>query len=175
MRIRPTAIEGPMLVEPDRRTDSRGYFARTFCAEHFARAGLASSFVQCSTSFNRRRGTLRGLHYQDAPHPEGKLVRCTRGAIHDVAVDLRPGASRWCWIGEALSAENGIALWIPPGFAHGFVTLADDTEVFYQMTESFRPGLARGLRWNDPMLAIDWPVLDPILSPRDATHPLLSA
>ena len=174
MRLRPTALAGAILVEPDRHIDERGYFARTFCGRTFAAAGLPTTFVQCSTSFNRQRGTLRGLHYQDGPHPEGKLVRCTRGVIHDVALDLRgadAGAPRW--IGVELSAANGKALWIPPGFAHGFVTLVADTEVLYQMTEFFDPDLVRGLRWNDPGLGIEWPVTSPILSTRDATWPLL--
>ena len=171
MRIRPTALDGPMLLEQERHADERGYFARTFCAEEFARASLPTAFVQCNTSFNRRRGTLRGLHFQDAPHPEGKLVRCTRGAVFDVAVDLRPGPSCRRWIGVELSAENGTALWVPPGFAHGFVTLADDTELFYQMTEFYRAELARGFRWSDPAFAIAWPISRPIVSARDDALP----
>jgi dTDP-4-dehydrorhamnose 3,5-epimerase len=175
MHFRPTALDGPLLIEPERHADDRGWFARTFCTEEFARAGLPASFVQCSTSFNRRRFTLRGLHYQDAPYAEGKLVRCTRGAVFDVAVDLRPGATQWRWIAHELSADSGRAVWIPPGFAHGFVTLRDATEIFYQMTEPFRPEAARGLRWNDPALAIPWPVAEPILSPCDAALPFVSS
>ena len=153
---------------------TRGWFARTFCAEEFGSAGLPACFVQCSASFNRRRGTLRGLHYQAAPHAEGRLVRCTRGAIHDVAVDLRPGATQWRWIATVLSAENSLSVWIPPGFAHGFVTLADDSEVFYQMTAAFHAECTRGVRWNDPTLRIDWPVAAPILSSRDAALPFVA-
>jgi dTDP-4-dehydrorhamnose 3,5-epimerase len=174
MRLRATALDGPLLIEPERHADDRGWFARTFCAEAFARAGLPARFVQCSASFSRRRFTLRGLHYQDAPYAEGKLVRCTRGALFDVAVDLRAGATHRQWIAHELSADNGLALWIPPGFAHGFVTLRDATEVFYQMTEPFRPEAARGLRWNDPALNIAWPVTEPILSPRDAALPFIA-
>ena len=174
MRFLPTALDGVILVAPEPHTDARGSFSRTFCAEEFARAGLPPVFVQCNVSSNLRRGTLRGLHYQDLPHPEGKLVRCTRGALFDVAVDLRPGsASLHRWIGVELHGDSLHALWIPPGFAHGFVTLLDDTELFYQMTEPFHPDLARGLRWDDPALGIAWPVADPVLSARDASLPLL--
>jgi dTDP-4-dehydrorhamnose 3,5-epimerase len=132
--------------------------------------------VQCSVSFNRRRGTLRGLHFQDAPHPEGKIVRCTRGAVFDVAVDIDRG-SPTCrrWFGTELSAANGRALWIPPGFAHGFVTLMDETELLYQITEFYHPELSRSLRWNDPAFAVDWPLGNPILSERDANNPLFDA
>lgn len=174
MRFAPTGLHGVVLVELDKQEDERGYFARSFCAEEFGRAGLPTVFVQCNTSFNRRRGTLRGLHYQDEPRAEGKLVRCTRGALFDVAVDIRRASTNFCcWTGATLTAENGHALWIPPGFAHGFVSLADETEVFYQMTEFYEPSLARGLRWNDPAFAIDWPVADPLLSEADAKRPLL--
>jgi dTDP-4-dehydrorhamnose 3,5-epimerase len=172
MRFTPAALDGVVIVDIEPREDARGYFARTFCADEFARAGLPTAFAQCSTSFNRRRGTLRGLHYQAEPRPEGKLVRCVRGSAFDVAVDIRPGSpTRRRWIGTELSAHNARALWIPPGFAHGFVTLTDDTELLYQITEAYRPELARGLRWNDPAFAIDWPVGEPILSERDANHP----
>jgi len=175
MLFRPTNLEGPVLVEPDRIVDDRGYFARTFCADEFARAGLPTSFVQCSTSFNRHRGTLRGLHYQDMAYPESRLVRCTRGAIYDVVVDVGAGAARCRWFGVELSARNGLAMWIPPGFAHGFVTLSDETEVFYQMTEFYHPECARGFRWDDPAFAIDWPMKDPFVSSRDMVHPPFGA
>lgn len=174
MQFRPTALEGPVLIEHQPFRDDRGWFARTFCAEEFGGAGLPTSFVQCNASFSDRRGTLRGLHYQASPHAEGKLVRCIRGAIYDVAVDLRPGPAQWRWTAVELSADNATALWIPPGFAHGFVTLADRTEVYYQMTAPFCPDAARGWRWNDPTLGIDWPVAEPILSSRDAALPFVS-
>ncbi len=172
MIFTPTELAGVWRIDLERRADLRGQFARSFCAEEFAAHGLPAGFVQCNISCNARRGTLRGLHWQADPHPEGKLVRCTRGAIFDVAVDLRPGSpTLHRWIGVELSADNGSALFIPPGFAHGFQTLADTTEVFYQMTEPYRPGLSRGARWDDPAFGIQWPLPDPLLSERDLNHP----
>lgn len=172
MRFAPTGLDGLFVVEPQRLEDDRGSFARVFCSEEFAAAGLPIAFPQCNISVNRRRGTLRGLHWQDEPHPEGKLVRCTRGAIWDVAVDLRPHSPTFCrWFGLDLTAANGRTLYIPPGFAHGFQALEDDAEVFYQMTESYRSDLSRGAPWNDPAFSIAWPLPDPILSLRDAAHP----
>jgi dTDP-4-dehydrorhamnose 3,5-epimerase len=172
MRFTATTLPGLVIVDIAEMRDDRGYFARTFCAEEFAAAGLPTVFPQCNVSLNTARGTLRGMHWQADPFPEGKLVRCVRGAIWDVAVDLRPESTTYCrWFGVELSAETGRALFIPPGFAHGFQTLADASEVFYQMSESYRPELARGVRWNDPAFGIAWPVADPILSPRDASYP----
>lgn len=174
MKFTPLAIPEVWLVQPEPRPDARGHFARTFCATEFTAYGLPAAFPQCNLSFNQHRGTLRGLHWQDEPFPEGKLVRCTRGAIFDVAVDLRPASpTHGRWISALLSADNAHALYIPPGFAHGFQALEDTTEVFYQMTEPYRDGMARGLRWNDPTIAIAWPLPDPILSDRDAALPLL--
>ena len=153
--------------------DDRGYFARSFCEEEFAAHGLPARFPQSNASFNARRGTLRGLHWQEKPHPEGKLVRCVRGAVLDVAVDIRAGSStRGRWAAAELSAENGDALYIPPGFAHGFQALEDGTELLYMMTERYRDGLARGLRWDDPTLAIAWPIGEPFVSARDGALPL---
>lgn len=173
MLFRPLAIEGVWLIQPERQVDDRGYFARTYCDREFAAHGLPTQFPQCNVSRNARRGTLRGLHWQDDPNQEGKLVRCVRGAVMDVAVDLRRGSpTRGQWISSELTADNGEALFIPPGFAHGFQTLRDGTELFYMMTESYRDGLARGLRWNDPTLAISWPLADPLVSDRDAALPL---
>jgi dTDP-4-dehydrorhamnose 3,5-epimerase len=172
MLFRPTPLAGLLVVETQKREDERGYFARTFCAEEFAAAGLPVTFPQCNTSFNKHRGTLRGLHYQADPFPEAKLVRCTRGAIFDVAVDLRPDSPTRCrWFGMTLTADNASMLFIPDGFAHGFQTLEDASEVFYQMGELYRHELARGVRWDDPAFGIDWPIADPILSPRDAQYP----
>lgn len=173
MLFRPMAIEGVWLIQPERQVDDRGYFARTYCDREFAAHGLPTQFPQCNVSRNARRGTLRGLHWQDDPNQEGKLVRCVRGAVMDVAVDLRRGSpTRGQWISSELTADNGEALFIPPGFAHGFQALRDGTELFYMMTESYRDGLARGLRWNDPTLAISWPLADPLVSDRDAALPL---
>jgi dTDP-4-dehydrorhamnose 3,5-epimerase len=175
MQLTRLAIPDVWLVRPERRTDPRGFFARTFCAAEFAAHGLPTTFPQCNISFNAERRTLRGLHWQDDPHPEGKLVRCTRGAIFDVAVDIRPASpTHGRWVGATLSADDADALYIPPGFAHGFQTLQDASEVFYQMSESYVPNMARGLRWNDPTLAIAWPLADPILSERDAALPLFA-
>ena len=172
MIITQTPLKPACLIDIKPACDERGYFARTFCQDEFARHGLPGGFVQCSLSFNRRRGTLRGLHYQAEPCPEGKLVRCTRGAIFDVMLDLRRSSPSYCrWFGVELSADNARAVYIPPGFAHGFQTLSDDAELFYQMTAAYLPELARGARWNDPAFAIAWPLADPILSPRDAGFP----
>jgi len=171
----PTALDGVWQIDLELRADPRGHFARSFCAAEFAAHGLPRGFVQCNLSFNMHRGTLRGLHWQAEPHPEGKLVRCTSGAIFDVAVDLRPGSpTRHRWVGTELTARNGRALFIPGGFAHGFQTLADASEVFYQMTEAYHGDLARGARWDDPAFGIAWPLPDPILSERDLTHPLIA-
>lgn len=168
MRFTPLNPPGLWLVQPERRADARGWFARTFCAAEFAAHGLPTHFPQCNASFNAARGTLRGLHWQADPWPEGKLVRCTAGAIFDVAVDIRPASStRGQWASAELTAENGNALYIPPGFAHGFQTLQDGTEVFYQMTEAYHEPQARGLHYADPTFAIPWPVPDPRVSGRD--------
>ncbi|OZB38512.1 MAG: dTDP-4-dehydrorhamnose 3,5-epimerase [Acidiphilium sp. 34-60-192] len=175
MQFTPLPLPGILLIQMDRRADTRGYFARSFCADEFKAHGIPPVFPQCNVSFNTSRGTLRGLHWQDDLYPEAKLVRCVRGSVFDVAVDLRPrSASYGKWVSAILSADNGDALYIPPGFAHGFQTMEDGSEVFYQMAESYHgDGLARGLRWNDPTIAVDWPIPDPILSDRDAVLPLL--
>jgi dTDP-4-dehydrorhamnose 3,5-epimerase len=174
MNVRPTPLAGAHLVELERLQDDRGFFARTFCAEEFASRGLDARVAQCSTSFNHHAGTLRGLHYQAAPHGEAKLVRCTRGAIYDVAVDLRPESPSYRgWFATELTAENGRGLFIPEGCAHGFQTLSDDTEVLYQMSTPFVPGAARGFRWDDPAFAIVWPEPPPggrTISARDAEY-----
>ncbi len=176
MRFLPTPLAGLVVVAPAPIADERGHFARSFCAEAFAAAGLPASFPQCNLSFNQRRGTLRGLHWQAEPHPDGKLVRCTRGAVFDVAVDIRPGSATFGqWFSLELNAEEALALYIPPGFAHGFQALRDATEVFYMMTESYHPALARGAAWDDPGFGIVWPLACPILSPRDAALPRFPA
>ena len=172
MRFTPSALADTVIVDIEGPVDNRGLFARTFCENEFAAAGLPVRFVQSSVSFNARRGTLRGLHYQVPPKAEGKLVRCTRGAIYDVVVDLRPPSGTFLqWIGVELTAENRRALYVPPGCAHGFQTLADDSEVLYLMTEFYAPEMARGVRWNDPIFGIEWPIAEATLSERDATYP----
>lgn len=162
------------MIELEPLEDERGFFARSFCQDEFLRHGLDPVVAQCNVSWNRRRGTLRGLHYQTAPHEEAKVVRCTRGAIWDVIVDLREGsATCFKWFCAELTAENRRAVYIPRGCAHGFQTLADDSEVLYQMSESYHAGHARGVRWDDPTLGIRWPLPDPILSARDRGYALL--
>jgi dTDP-4-dehydrorhamnose 3,5-epimerase len=176
MNIRPTALVGVLIVSPTVNADERGLFARTYDAALFADAGLPAIWPQCNTSWNARKGTLRGLHYQAEPRPDPKLVRCTRGRIFDVAVDLRKSsASFGHWTGIELSEHNRDALAIPAGCAHGFLTLEDDCEVFYMMGEVYVPQLARGVRWNDPTFAIEWPTKPISMSERDATWPDFSA
>jgi dTDP-4-dehydrorhamnose 3,5-epimerase len=169
-----TELSGVWRVELEPLRDERGSFARTFDADLFATAGLDARVVQCNTSFNAHAGTLRGLHYQAPPHEEGKLVRCTRGRIFDVVVDLRPQSPTHCrWLGVELDAEGTRSLFIPGGFAHGFQTLADDSEVHYQMTAAYVPAAARGVRFDDPAFAIDWPAPPGrrIVSERDRAFP----
>ncbi len=171
MIFSPTKLLGVWIVELDKHEDERGFFARSWCQREFEGHGLNPNLVQCSVSFNHKKGTLRGMHYQVTPHEEAKLVRCTRGAIYDVAVDLRPTSpTRGKWTSLELTADNGRALYIPAGFAHGFQTLSDNTEVFYQMSEFYNPEGARGVRWNDPALKIEWPLPVPILSARDKNY-----
>jgi dTDP-4-dehydrorhamnose 3,5-epimerase len=169
-------LAGAFVVEPERLADERGFFARTYCAREFAQRGVTTRFVQCNTSFNRLRGTLRGLHYQQGPHAEAKLVSCTRGAIFDVVVDVRPDSPTYRrWHGVELSEQNARLLYVPEGFAHGFQTLRDDTTVFYQMGEFHAPESARGIRWDDPCLGIAWPPADArVISARDLSYPLLA-
>jgi dTDP-4-dehydrorhamnose 3,5-epimerase len=172
VRILDTALAGARLVELEPIEDERGFFARSFCRREFEQAGLEPCIVQCNVSFNRRRGTLRGMHFQRAPHAEAKLVRCTRGAVYDVIVDLRPDSPAFRrWLGVELSAENRRALYVPRGFGHGFQSLQDDCEVLYQMSDFYAPQAAGGVRWNDPAFAIRWPIEPPIVSARDAAYP----
>lgn len=172
MRFSPTGIEGVVRVEIDPQIDERGSFARLHCPDDFALAGHPFVPLQTSLSRNNRALTLRGLHYEAAPHEEVKLVRATRGRIFDVAVDLRLGSPTYGqWTGAELSAENGAALLIGPGLAHGFLTLEDDTDVLYQIDRIFEPGHGRGARWDDPAFAIGWPAKPQVISERDATYP----
>lgn len=176
MKFVPTPMEGACVVELQQLDDERGFFARSFCRQEFEARGLNPDIAQCNVSFNRLRGTLRGLHYQAEPYSEAKLVRCTQGAIWDVIVDLRPESPSFRrWHAVELSAASRLALYVPEGFAHGFQTLADDSEVLYLMSQFYRPDAARGLRWDDPVLAINWPVADPQVSERDRGFPLLGA
>jgi dTDP-4-dehydrorhamnose 3,5-epimerase len=169
-----TRIGGAFVIELERHEDERGYFARTFCRREFAERGLEGEVEQTSVSYNRVRHTLRGLHYQAAPHQEAKVVRCVAGAIYDVIVDLRPASPTFRqWVGAMLSAEDGNALYIPRDVAHGFLTLAPGATVLYQMSTAHHADAARGLRWNDPALAITWPAVPELISQRDASYPLL--
>ena len=167
-----TALSGAYVIDLEPLADERGFFARVWCAREFAARGLESRLVQCSISVNRRRGTLRGMHYQAPPHTEVKLVRCTRGAVFAVIIDLRPVSATYLRpFGIELTAENRLALYIPKGFAHGFQTVVDDTEVFYHVSEAYVAAAGRGLRWNDPTFGVPWPIVPPILIARDATYP----
>jgi len=169
-------LAGAYTIEMARIEDDRGFFARSYCAEEFAARGLPVRMPQSSISFNSKRGTLRGMHFQAAPHAEEKLVRCTAGAIFDVVVDLRRGSPTLRrWFATELTAENRRSLFIPKGFAHGFITLRDDTEVLYMISVPYAPGFERGVRWNDPAVAIDWPMQPLHIAPRDAAYPLIDA
>ncbi len=171
MIFEPTIISGVALVDIDRHIDERGFFARTWCAEEFAAVGLPHALVQCSLSWNVARHTLRGMHWQESPHGEGKLVRCTRGAILDVIVDLREDSGTYLeHVGVQLDQENRRVLFVPPGVAHGFLTLAERTEVLYQMDTAHVPTAARGARWNDPAFAITWPAPPAVISERDRDY-----
>jgi dTDP-4-dehydrorhamnose 3,5-epimerase len=171
MKFTELSVAGSYRLEPEPAIDERGFFARTFCQAEFATRGLNPALVQCSVSFNRRAGTLRGMHYQKAPDEEAKLVRCTAGAIYDVVLDLRPGSASYLrWEGVELSAYNHHALYVPEGCAHGFLTLVDDSEVFYQMSKDYRPEAAAGVRWDDPVFGIEWPSSDVIMSERDRNY-----
>jgi dTDP-4-dehydrorhamnose 3,5-epimerase len=167
-----TPLPGVWLIAPERVADNRGFFARTYDREAFAARGLDPAIEQCSVSFNHRRGTVRGLHFQAAPHAEAKLVRCTRGVVWDVAIDLRPESPAFGKrFAAVLSAEEGMALYIPRGCAHGFQTLEDGTEVFYQISTAYAPGSARGYRYDDPAFGIPWPEPVTVISQRDLSLP----
>jgi len=167
MNFRPTPLDGAWVLEPERVGDERGWFARTFDAAEFEARGMEPRVVQANASFNARAGTLRGMHVQREPHGEPKVVRVTRGAAFDVAVDLRTGR----WHGVELSADNGVGFYIPAGMAHGFLTLVDETEVLYLMGHHYVPEAATGVRWDDPAFAIDWPAAPSVISERDASWP----
>jgi len=163
-------LSGAFLIQPERLEDERGFFARTYDRAIFQEHGLMAEIAQVNISFNRRRGTLRGMHYQASPFGEDKLVRCTSGAIHDVVIDLRPDSPTYLrHIGLSLTAENREMVYVPKGFAHGFLTMADDTEVTYQMSAPYSPDYARGIRWDDPVAGIKWPAKIRVISERDRT------
>lgn len=172
MKFHETKLPGVFEIQLEPQSDERGFFARTWCQSEFEGHGLNSRLVQCSISFSTRRGTLRGLHYQAKPHEETKVVRCTRGAIYDVAVDLRHHSPTYkAWIAVTLTAENRRMLYIPEGCAHGFLTLEDNAEVCYQMTAFYNPESARGVRWDDPTFQIAWPEHVEVISERDRSYP----
>jgi dTDP-4-dehydrorhamnose 3,5-epimerase len=175
VRFTETEISGAFIIDLEPHADARGYFARTFCVREFAEHGLITTIAQVNASYNHRRGTLRGMHYQDEPAPEAKLVRCVSGAIHDVIVDMRPGSPTYLrHVAVELSAANRRQLYIPQQCAAGYQTLADDTEVAYQVSEFYTPGTERGLRHDDPILGIAWPLPVAEISPKDLAWPLLS-
>lgn len=172
MLFRSTELQGAYVIEVQRMEDPRGFFGRSFCRKEFMDHGLNPCVDQCNVSFNKKQGTLRGMHYQAIPHREAKLVRCTRGAIFDAIIDLRPESPTFKrHFSLTLSEQNLLMLYIPEGFAHGFQTLENDTEVFYQMSESFHPESARGVRWDDPAFGIEWPSAERIMNERDRNYP----
>ena len=172
MIFRETRLPGAFVIELEPQRDERGSFARTFCAREFEKHQLDARVVQCNLSENRWRGTLRGMHAQREPHAETKLVRCTRGSLYDVLLDLRPGsAARGQHVGITLRAGDGCMLYVPKGVYHGFLTLEDDTEVFYQLSACYSADHARGVRWDDPAFGIVWPEADRIMADRDRTYP----
>jgi dTDP-4-dehydrorhamnose 3,5-epimerase len=169
-----TALPGAYVIDLERREDDRGFFARTWCQREFEARRLTGELKQANVSFNNVKGTLRGMHMQDPPHQETKLVRCTRGAIFDVIVDMRPDSPAFLkWIGVDLTEENYRSLYVPEGFAHGYQTLTDRAEVAYQVSAFYAPGAERGLRWDDPVIGIIWPLPVTVISDKDASHPFL--
>ncbi|MBD3243637.1 MAG: dTDP-4-dehydrorhamnose 3,5-epimerase [Chitinivibrionales bacterium] len=176
MIFKETRLRGAYIIDIDRREDDRGFFGRIWCRREFEQHGLNPALVQCSVSYNKRRATLRGMHYQAAPFQEAKLIRCTMGAIYDVIVDLREDSETYGqWTGISLTAQNRTMVYVPEGFAHGFQTLENATEVVYQMSEFYHSAAAEGIRYNDPHVDITWPLTQPILSEKDRQLPLLDA
>jgi dTDP-4-dehydrorhamnose 3,5-epimerase len=172
MLFHETELPGVFEIHLEPNHDERGFFARSWCRQEFAAHGLNPALVQCNISFNVRKGTLRGMHYQAPPHAEAKIVRCTQGAIYDVVLDLRPLSPAYKkWIAVELSSSNRHMIYIPEGCAHGFLTLEEETEIFYQMSEFYDGESARGVRWNDPAFRISWPDKVEVISERDAVHP----
>jgi dTDP-4-dehydrorhamnose 3,5-epimerase len=165
-----TRLQGAFIIEPERKEDERGFFARVFCVEEFGAHGLETNLVQCSISYNKQMGTLRGMHFQTFPHEEVRLVRCTSGAIYDVMLDLRPDSPTFKqWVAEVLTSENRRMMYVPRGFAHGFLTLENNCEVLYQMSEFYHGENAGGVRWDDPAFGIEWSAPVQLISERDRT------
>lgn len=172
MKFTAIPLPGAFLIDLEPRSDERGFFARAFCREEFHKAGLKADFVQFNDSYSAQRGTLRGMHFQLAPHAEVKLVRCLSGALFDVILDLRPGSATFGqWFGAELSPQNRTMMYVPEGFAHGFITLQPATEVLYFVTAFYSPTRERGVRWNDPRFGIEWPLEPVVISDRDRAHP----
>jgi len=175
MVFKETKLKGAYIIEIEKKQDVRGFFARSFCEQEFQQHGISFRIAQCNVSFNRSKGTLRGMHYQSAPYEEAKLVSCTSGAIYDVIIDLMPDSTTYCkWIAVKLSANDHKMLYVPKGFAHGFQTLNDNTTVFYQMAEFYHPKSAKGIRWDDFAFQIKWPIIKEgiIISENDRNYPL---
>ena len=174
MNIERTPVDGCLVLRPELKTDERGLFCRVFCVDELRKVGVDARVCQASTAYNRRHGTLRGMHYQHSPHEEAKVVRCTRGAIFDVAVDLRPASPTYRkWHAVELTAENRVSFYLPKGIAHGLLTLTDDTEVSYLISDPYVPAAANGVRWDDPAVGVKWPFSPVVISERDMTWPLL--
>ena len=175
MRFKETKLKGAFIIEVEKFADERGFLAPSWSAKEFTAHGLDARLVECNISLNRYKGTLRGMHFQLAPFAQPKLIRCTRGAIYDVAVDLRPDSQTFRrWTAVELTEDNYLMFYIPVGFAHGYQTLVDNAEVFYQMSEVYQLRYASGVRWNDPTFGIEWPLEDPIMIERDRTYPLVA-
>lgn len=172
MKFKETKLKDAYIIELEKHEDERGFFARAYCVNEFHEKGIEFPVVQANVSYNRYKYTLRGMHYQEQPYGEAKLVRCTRGAIFDAIIDVRPDSSTYMeWLGVELTDENYRMLFVPEGFAHGFITLEDDTQVTYQVSEFYTPGAERGIRWNDEAFNIDWPAEPDIISEKDSGWP----
>ncbi len=172
MQFKETALAGAFVIDLDPKEDERGFLARTFCKKEFAKKGLQTEIAQANLSFNAKKATLRGMHFQEAPFAEAKLVQCLQGAVYDVIIDLRPESeTHRHWLAVELKADGGQLLYVPEGFAHGFQTLEDNSVIYYLMFEYFAPEYARGVRWDDPAFGIKWPLPDPVISDKDRQWP----
>lgn len=172
MKFIETKLKGAYVIELEIREDDRGFFARSFCMDEYAKLGLSNKVIQINNSLNKYKGTLRGMHYQISPKQEDKIVRCIKGAIYDVIIDLRPDSDTFCdWFGIELSETNRMSLFVPKGCAHGYISLVDDSEILYLVTENYSPDFERGIRWNDPKFDIKWPIKPIEISEKDNAHP----